>query len=511
MFSEMARNRRTWPTLLVFLLLISVPYLLAALASGSSLEFRGFLINYQDGYSYLGKLRQGFEGQWLFRPDYTSQVSSGIFIFTPYLLLGHLAKVGGALSVWLHFGRVISAILLFFALQYMIWQVTNEEIIRWRALWMVLFGSGMGWLIVTTEVLTPDFWVAEAYPFLASYTNLHFPLGLALQVWLLIPKTAIPDLKEGLILTFVSALLGLVSAFSVPVILAVWGGFFVISWLAKEDLSGLFWRGVLMGLGGGSVIVYDYWAILRDPVLAGWNAQNTTPSPHVWELVVAFCPALIAVMIGFARGVGWKQLQTRALVAWLVTIPLLVYMPFPLQRRFLVGYFIPTAILAVVWLHEWAGERAILGWRILFGLSLPTNTLILLTAIGAIISKAPEIYLPIEEAQAFKWMTAHLPEDAVVAAAPETGLMLPGYTPARVVYGHPFESLNAIETEANVITFFQSLPWIDSGWLASEQVDFIYIGRSENGLCGGVCDVLAFPSAPIYDQGGVKIYAWPHE
>jgi hypothetical protein len=48
----------------------------------------------------------------------------------------------------------------------------------------------MGWLALFTGAFTSDFWVAETYPFLSAYANPHFPLGLALVLWLLTPASS---------------------------------------------------------------------------------------------------------------------------------------------------------------------------------------------------------------------------------------------------------------------------------------------------------------------------------
>ncbi len=58
--------------------------------------FAGFLLNPVDGFSYLAKMRQGFDGGWSFHLPYASGPSSGAFLFPYYLLLGHIARLLGA-------------------------------------------------------------------------------------------------------------------------------------------------------------------------------------------------------------------------------------------------------------------------------------------------------------------------------------------------------------------------------------------------------------------------------
>src|SRR3970282_2930738 len=66
---------------------------------------------------------------------------------------------------------------------------------------------------------TSDLWGAEAYPFLSAYANPHFPIGLALVVWLLTPQTG----DKGWLLAIMSFILALISPFGVVIVLVMLG------------------------------------------------------------------------------------------------------------------------------------------------------------------------------------------------------------------------------------------------------------------------------------------------
>ena len=73
---------------------------------------------------------------------------------------------------------------------YTLWQffqfIFDDNIITaWRAFLLSGIGSGLGWTVFAFGQMTGDFWVAEAYPFLSSYANPHFPIGLGLMLWIL--------------------------------------------------------------------------------------------------------------------------------------------------------------------------------------------------------------------------------------------------------------------------------------------------------------------------------------
>ena len=45
--------------------------------------------------------------------------------------------------------------------------------------------------------------------------------------------------------------------------------------------------------------IYQYWAVGSTPQLAAWTAQNQTPSPAIWDVVLSFSPWIILVMAGW--------------------------------------------------------------------------------------------------------------------------------------------------------------------------------------------------------------------
>ena len=89
-----------------------------------------------------------------------------------------------------------------------------------------------------------------------------------------------------------------------------------------------------------------------------------------------------------------------------------------------------------------------------------------------------------DEAAAMDWLHEHTPRDAVVLAAPEMGLFIPAWAGRRVVYGHPFETVNAEQTRARVEACFASgtsrteRDVMLTGW----NVAFVFVGPRERAL-----------------------------
>src|SRR3989304_2571920 len=202
--------------ILIFLVLLTFPYIYAWFSADDVHVFGGFLFNPIDGTSYLAKMRQGYEGAWLFTLPYTAEPGPGTPLNLYYLFLGHFARtLGLSLLFTFHVWRLVGAFFLALALTRFFVAVFDKPRTRLLALALSLFGSGMGWLATFFGLFTIDFWVAEAFPFLAGYANPHFPLGLALQIWLLTPLERAKDFGRRQIVFYfgAAALLSLIDPF----------------------------------------------------------------------------------------------------------------------------------------------------------------------------------------------------------------------------------------------------------------------------------------------------------
>src|SRR3990172_3360807 len=192
------RNERliTWCVVLMFILMITLPFLYAAQAGGIAYVFSGFLLNPIDGNSYLEKMYEGWKGDVKFTLPYTAEVSDGGYLFLLYIGLGHLARIMDVPRILVfHAARIIGSLVMIVSLHRFLRHTIVDRHVRLAAFSITVVGGGMGWLGLIFGLFTSDFWVAEAYPFLSSYVNPHFPLGLALLLYLF----TFP--KEGNVLT----------------------------------------------------------------------------------------------------------------------------------------------------------------------------------------------------------------------------------------------------------------------------------------------------------------------
>ncbi len=130
--------------------------------------------------------------------------------------------------------------------------------------------------------------------------------------------------------------------------------------------------------------------------------------------------------------------------------------------------------------------------------------MILASTFHGISSRDPLIYLSRDEAAALEWIAGNTEEGALVLASPEMGLFIPAHTGRRVIYGHPFETVNAVEEKQAVTAFFSSSADMDrQAFLEEREIDFVFLGERERSF-----QPPAMPDSllPVYSTAEVVIY-----
>jgi len=465
------------------LLAITIPYLVAFLP-GNNQQFGGFLINPIDGHSYLSKMQEGFRGEWKFTLPYTAEKGRGAFLFLLYLALGHLARVAQLpLLVVFHGARIAGAAVLIWAVSRLTKSIFGLSRDRKIAYLLILLGSGLGWIAVLTGLFTSDFWVAEAFPFLSMYTNPHFSLGLGLIILSILPGGNRPFINKFLLGVGVAV----VQPFGVVIVCLVLFGDGLL-WIIdkKPDWADIYKtekiKGLAgFGLSGGTVLIYQFWAILNDPLLAAWHAQNQTPTPNLTDLIVSFSPVLIIAVLGIRN--AWQRPVARKLVIWAAVSVILVFVPWNLQRRFLTGIYVPLATLSVFGLNWLSGKirvaKNFLAAVILI-LALPTNIIVVASGIQAGIKEDQQIFIDPDSLSTLNWINENTFQNDLVIAEQEMGLYIPSFSGRRVVYGHPFETVSAKKEKGFLATFFYQDHPANYYQQALNERDADYVLLSEN-------------------------------
>jgi len=497
---------------LVFLiLLITLPYVIGVRGGGEDLVFNGFLLNIIDGNSYIGKMREGWLGSWQFSMLSSSVAPGENYIYLFNIFLGHVARwLGLSLVFTYHAARVSGAILLWWMLYRFVDVYLDGRGLRAKtiALVLVCFGSGLGWLAAMFGTFTFDYWIPEAYPFLAMYSNPHFPLGLALVIDFFV-KLRKPFERRNIVwLVLEGMLLGVVMQFGVVVAGVVAGG--IQLWEMIKKQHPIRWWMLWFLIPGGLVLTYQYVVLKTDPVLAGWNVQNIAISPPLWDVLVSFSPALILAVWAIVQMVRSGQIKEyKLLVVWSVAGLILAYFPFQLQRRFLLGYYIPLACLAAITI-DWAidqGRRFLrTGAMLVIAVSFMTNLVVIGFAIKEVQQHQPDLFYPKSMQSAFDWMLANRPQENVVLSAPRTGIIIPGETGWRVVFGHPLETPNAYLTQLTLEQIFYGMksPNEILEYIEMMGVDYVFIGPLEREFGSDLTWADQFPV--VYKSADETIY-----
>ncbi len=472
------------------------PYAIAIQAARPN-TFTGFLINPVDGFSYLAKMLQGADGEWLFRLPYAPNPGSAAFLYGYYIFLGHVAGlIHVPLITLFHAARFVAGIGLFWLGFYFFKTFLQDKFETWAAFLLSLFGAGMGWIFGLLGLQTSDLSIPESIPFQAVYTNAHFPLANLLLLGAVLAVVKEGSLrKRALIAGVCGLLLAIVLPFSLAslfVSLVLWLAWESIIFLHKDDWRTA-WRCnrarftslLTLAVGAGPLLLYDLWLTKNHPVIALWTQQNQTPSPPIYAYLFGYSPVLLLAIVAAVRRDSRSSAKGRLLIVWAVSNFLLLYAPFNLQRRLTLGLYFPMACLAAIGLHSLvsnpARKRLLLIALIL--IMIPSNVVVVLTGIDRVSRSDPDFIQRPGEVADYRMLT-HVPDGSLILAAPVTGNRLPAFADVRVLYGHPFETPNAAQQEALIDELFRWDGPGDAGLerLISLGVDYVYYGWRERSI-----------------------------
>ncbi len=506
--------------ILVALTLVPYAWALARNETNHSWQFMGMLSNPIDGATYLSKIEQGKRGMWLFKLRYTPEQHDGAGFHALYLFLGHAAHITGLSNlVVFHLARMVTSFFMYLSLYYLgaaIWVR-----LRPRRLFFILtaLGSGLGWLLMLLDPkhLAVDMTTPEAFPFYASYTNVHFPLSIAslaliAAIYLNVFRRGfdeVPNVENGgLALLLLSMLLALIQ----PVALIPIGGALVLYMSARYWLTHTFpahelrWASMVW-LPAIPIAIYDIFVFRFNSTMRLFNEQNQTPSPTVYQYLFGFGLLLLVAIPGLVRAVRrFERDGDQLMLLWLIVNALGLYMPFNLQRRLVMGLILPLSYFAVRALEDYWFYKVREKWRLpatmaLIVLLLPTNVLVLgIPLFGAVLNPDSGLdtgmLLESGYVDGMHWLRNNAKPDEVVLAAPKVSLWIPAYTDLVVVYGHPFETIHAEERLKQVEAWYRGK---DCETLLSAAMPFhvryIFWGPREQMLAHEDADGNIYPNA----------------
>ena len=519
----MSRSESRWALLwtIVVVGLTCLPYLAAWRLTPDGTQYTGLLVNHFDGESYYAKMQQGARGDWLFHLAFTSEPHEGALIFTFYLALGHLASaLGLPLPLTYHLARIAAGVLMLLVAYRFIARCFDQARTRRAAFLLLAFSAGLGWLLAPLGITTADLWVAEGFTFLSVLVNPHFPLAISFMLLILLEVLGASDspLPAAVWPAIRSAIFGLVLAvvqpFAVPVVLAVLAVYLIILAARGRRLP---WLPLLVAgaaaLAAAPVMIYDLYVYRANPALAAWSAQNLTTSLPPWNYALGYGLILILAIAGIPTAVRRRRPTDLLLLSWIGSAAVLLYLPFALQRRFIIGLHVPLALLAAMGLEQavWPRVRArrrALVTGLIIGPSALTMVFVPLVAVAGLAQGQSPLVMSFGEAAAWSWLKANTSWTDTVLAPVDSGEFVPAWAGNRVVYGHPFETIDAKIKEAEVVHFYGPEATQAERRALLDRYDVRYVFEAGDPAARNRldADAAALGLIPVWAGGGAILY-----
>lgn len=492
-----------WIFALALAALTSLPYLVGSFSTPAGWQYSGAAAvptgAQVDFNSHLAKMWQGSRGQWAYHLLFTHEAHPGLPLVQGfYVVLGALAHVMPfSLPAVYHSARFVLTIGMVLALWTFASHFFDKPRERWLALLFGTVASGWSWLLLAidpamTAQLSPiEFWLTDAFNLLGAFVMPHFAAAVIIQIVIVLaferwvrtpPPNPLPVHGEGenagkrtavslylLILTLALAAQAIIQPYAALLfgpLLLILTGYYVFS---KRILSlrRALWLLIPLGVYG-TLVLYQYLALNSDPVWRGFADQNQTLSPLVTYYLLGYLPFIIPMGFGL-RAFLLDRPDDRwwTPLLWVALVAMLLYAPFPTQRRYLLGVQTPLALLAA---YGWS--RAVLPrlskrlrpLATIVYLGLASVALIGVIAINAIALSQPQTHTDVfyqpDEARAFDWMRQEVSDKDVLvltvadASGRGSGGRLVAAVGQRVYLGHWIETANFADKVANMRRFY---------------------------------------------------------
>ncbi len=457
-------------------------------------------LNASDFNQHLSFIDQCRKGKFFIQNRFTSEPHQGFLVRPVYFVLSiPFRYVNWSNSTVFHIMRVICGILLLMILFPLIRHYEIESKTEIIAFVLLALTSGLG--IITKHWLpeTADLNVPESILFLSLGEAPHFVFS-TLFLWTgltFLYLTAARGSSRLLIGYFVClTVLWWEHPFDAVIMIAVAvASLFLLPQLKLRIFT-------LAGIGLLSLPPFLYYQKLKSlPAFAGWaSSQNLMTSPSFPAVISGIFPLLLIAIPGFVM--LWPDQKKRKmllfLIAWSATQFLLLYLPFPFQRRLIAGIQFPLALLAACALKGLSNFSAFL----IVLVSMSTNLYITTQFIQELRSQAMPFYLPESYKKAFDWLGLQKDDGAVLSEF-VTGNFIPAYSGHPSFMGHSSLTPNILKKREQASQFYRHP---DADFLTRNHIRYVFWGNEEKSKIGRNFN-LEWPV--VYKADNIMIYGMP--
>jgi len=516
------RKELLWVSVISTLILFwgSIPTWAGYQAETQDLRFRGAYFDSQDYAVHISMMEAGKHGETAYQFRFTTESHNPAYLRLFYIALGHVSRLFNmATDTIFQFARWLLGYFALYHLYKLIRRIFTELFWARTAFLLAATGSGLGWLQLTlnwiNDPITPiDFWLIDSYVFFSLSLFPHFALVMAcscivLNLWLTYLET--PHWKNIVQIVVISILVQTVNPIALATVDAGLAGATFATWwknrkIRRTDISAL---GVI-AISQLPLLAYNFAVLNNDPVWSQFTAQNKTLSPppnyYLWGLA-PFLPFALIAVLDLVRS---KSNTSAAALFWVVAGSMLAYAPLLIQRRFMQNITIPLAILATQGLIRLFATRPakspiVKRWQksfvLVFVFSASLSSIQLSLGRTLFLQTHPaDLYYPASVDTATSWLRENAQYNDFVLAAEKTSQVLAQDAGMRVYLGHEMETLNYMNKQKLVDSFFANN--MDS--LATTPVHWVIYGIYEKQI-----NPYFQPAANlelVYSEQGLNIY-----
>jgi len=495
------------------------PYLYQPLYNPPDKSYIGSFPILTDLPTYLAKMAQGEEGNWLIMNRFTSEPHTAAPLYIFYILLGQIAGFfNWPLSFVFLASRFIFGFLFFLSIIYFIKYFINNERQRKIAYLLAVFSSGLGWTYISKISL--DLWNPDFIPMVRFS---YFPhMTLATSLLLLSILFFVRSLKENktkftILAGFLSFLLNFILPFHQVIAYPITASYALIHFRNNlEAKYAIIKKIFIFFLLSTPSFLYLAYIGKTNAVWSIIEKQNILPTPPIINIILGF--GLIFPLCLWGIYYMFKNKKENALFfsLWIFYGISFAYLWFiPMQRRSLeTGLYVPIAItasFAVIYIYDRLKKNIIqktIGiFLLLFFLILGNfnNWTEFVTMIK--MPNEPMVYIPKTIETSLKWLRFNTPPNSIILSSFETGQLIP-YLSRRISYiGHGPETINLRDKNIETKRFYAgALGQADAlNFLEANKINYVLYSSLEKeptDLKPASIDFLQ----KIYDENEVEIY-----